>query len=164
MSVVGSRGIALAVLTVAVGAALGSCDPVAAVTVTSALRTAPATDCPARALARSSLIDSIRPAAAYPRGDSGSVMARLRNGNVVEVIDQWVFVGVRKVRDSTNLVVMFRLPGRPTWAVDDEDSRRLAQVGQALADDVVTICTPAAATRVSCRVSGMFWTKACGRG
>ena len=153
-----------AIASVVTMAAIGACDPIAAVTVKSALRTTPATDCPQRALAQSSLVDSTLPAASFHNAGTYTVMARLRNPQVIQVLYPWVFVDLKRTtKDSSELEVKFRLPGRTTWAVDDEDSRRLAEIGRALADDVVTTCAPASATKFSCRVSGMFWTKGCGR-
>ena len=149
---------------VAVTTAIAACDPVAAVTVKSALRTAPMSDCMQRALAQSSLIDSVRPAD-HRVSPEGTLMARLRNPRVVDVLSPWVAIGVaQRAKDSTELKVTFQLPGRPTWAVDDEDSHLLAEIGRAIADDVVTACAPTSTARFSCRVSGMFWTKGCGRG
>ena len=145
-------------------AAIGACDPIAAVTVKGALRTTPVTDCPQRALVQSSLVDSIRPAVSYQTANSHTLLAKLRNPQVVQVLYPWVFVTLtRTTTDSSELEGKFRLPGRTTWAVDDEDSHRLGEIGRALAYDVVTTCAPASSTSLSCRVSGMFWTKSCGR-
>lgn len=141
-------------------AVIAGCDPVAGVTVSSLLRPAPNADCLARALGDSPLVATVHENTSPP---GGGYAVALRDSMNIAAIDPDVRVRlVKGGADTSRIEVLFRLYGRPTWAVDKEDSRRLRSVGEALARDVAKLCAPGSPESLSCRVEGMFWTKGCG--
>jgi len=63
--------------------------------------------------------------------------------------------------DSAHINITFRLPGKMTFMVTNAESSQLNAIGSQLVAAVRDACHMSSSTQVSCRVTGMWWSKKC---